>query len=118
MSDTHFELWNARYGYNTGNNAIYPPIGEGARRAQPQDAYGFLRETGHQGNHAGNVGGLGVLLHLGNDHYGAFGMGDTAENVAEAYGIQREAMDEFAFGPSGKSRGQCWRPWRSASPGQ
>ena len=24
-------------------------------------------------------------------------MGDTAENVAEAYGIQREAMDEFAF---------------------
>ena len=67
MSDTHFELWNARYGYNTGNNAIYDPIVEGARRAQPQDAYG------------------------------AFGMGDTAENVAEAYGIQREAMDEFAF---------------------
>ena len=67
MSDTHFELWNARYGYNTGNNAIYDPIVEGARRAQPQDTYG------------------------------AFGMGDTAENVAEAYGIQREAMDEFAF---------------------
>lgn len=67
MSDTHFELWNARYGYNTGNNAIYDPIVEGARRAQPQDTYGV------------------------------FGMGDTAENVAEAYGIQREAMDEFAF---------------------
>ena len=64
MSDTHFELWNARSGDNTG---IYDPIVEGARRAQPPDAYG------------------------------AFGMGDTAENVAEAYGIQREAMDEFAF---------------------
>lgn len=67
MSDTHFELWNARYGYGTGNNALYDPIVEGARRAQPQETYG------------------------------AFGMGDTAENVAEAYGIQREAMDEFAF---------------------
>ena len=67
MSDTHFELWNARYGYGTGNNAIYDPIVEGARRAQPQDAYG------------------------------AFGMGDTAENVAEKYGITRQAMDEFAF---------------------
>ncbi len=67
MSDTHFELWNARYGYNTGNNVIYDPIVEGARRAQPQDAYG------------------------------AFGMGDTAENVAEAYHIAREDMDEFAF---------------------
>lgn len=67
MSDTHFELWNARYGYGTGNNTIYDPIVEGARRAQPQDAYG------------------------------AFGMGDTAENVAEKYGITRQAMDEFAF---------------------
>lgn len=67
MSDTHFELWNARYGYATGNNAIYDPIIEGARRAQPQETYG------------------------------AFGMGDTAENVAEKYNISREAMDEFAF---------------------
>ena len=67
MSDTHFELWNARYGYATGNNAIYDPIIEGARRAQPQETYG------------------------------AFGMGDTAENVAEKYDISREAMDEFSF---------------------
>ncbi len=66
MSDTHFELWNARYGYGTGSNTIYDPIVEGARRAQPQE------------------------------DYGAFGMGDTAENVAEKYGITREAMDEFA----------------------
>ncbi len=67
MSATHFELWNARYGYGTGNGAVIDPIVEGARRAQPQD------------------------------QYGAFGMGDTAENVAEAYSISREAMDEFAF---------------------
>ena len=67
MSATHFELWNARYGYNTGNNTIYDPIVEGARRAQPQDMYG------------------------------AFGMGDTAENVAEKYDISREDMDAFAF---------------------
>ncbi|MCC8059510.1 MAG: thiolase family protein [Clostridiales bacterium] len=67
MSDTPFELWGARYGYGTGNNAIYDPIIEGARRAQPQDTYGV------------------------------FGMGDTAENVAEKYGISRQAMDEFAF---------------------
>ena len=66
MSDTNFEMWSSRYGYGTGNNAIYDPIIEGARRAQPQDAYG------------------------------AFGMGDTAENVAEAYGIDRQSMDEFA----------------------
>jgi len=67
MSDTHFEMWNARYGYGTGNNTVYDPIVEGARRAQPQDVYG------------------------------AFGMGDTAENVAEKYDITRQAMDEFAM---------------------
>lgn len=67
MSDTHFELWNARFGYGTGNNRLIDPIIEGALRAQPQD------------------------------QYGVFGMGDTAENVAEKYDISREAMDEFAF---------------------
>lgn len=67
MSGTHFELWNARYGYNTANGTFYDPIIEGALRAQPQKTYGV------------------------------FGMGDTAENVAETYGIRREAMDEFAF---------------------
>ena len=54
MSATHFELWNARYGYGTGNNVLVDPIVEGAKRAQPQETYGV------------------------------FGMGDTAENVAEA----------------------------------
>ena len=29
--------------------------------------------------------------------YGVFGMGDTAENVAEQFHISREDMDEFAF---------------------
>lgn len=67
MSDTHFELWSARYGFGTGNGAIYDPIVEGARNAQPQALYG------------------------------AFGMGDTAENVAERFGITRQAMDEFAL---------------------
>ena len=67
LSTTHFELWNARYGYGTGNNTLIDPIIEGARQAQPQATYG------------------------------AFGMGDTAENVAEQYGISREDMDEFAF---------------------
>lgn len=66
MSDTHFELWNARFGYGTGNNKIIDPIVEGALRAQPQD------------------------------QYGAFGMGDTAENVAQAYNVGREEMDRFA----------------------
>lgn len=67
LSTTHFELWNARYGYGTGNNALIDPIVEGARQAQPQATYG------------------------------AFGMGDTAENVAEQFSISREDMDEFAF---------------------
>lgn len=67
MSDTPFELWNARYGFGTGNGAVYDPIVEGARRAQPQE------------------------------QYGAFGMGDTAENVAERFGITREDMDAFAL---------------------
>ena len=67
MSATHFELWNARYGYGTGNNTIIDPIVEGAKRAQPQDKYGV------------------------------FGMGDTAENVAEQFHVSREDMDAFAF---------------------
>ena len=66
MSATHFELWNARYGYGTGNNVLVDPIVEGAKRAQPQETYGV------------------------------FGMGDTAENVAEQFHISREDMDEFA----------------------
>lgn len=37
MSATHFELWNARYGYGTGNNVLVDPIVEGAKRAQPQE---------------------------------------------------------------------------------
>jgi len=67
MSDTPFELWSARYGYGTGDGMIYDPIVEGARNAQPHDPYGV------------------------------FGMGDTAENVAEAYNISREDMDQFAL---------------------
>ena len=67
MSATHFELWNARYGDGTGNNVLVDPIVEGAKRAQPQETYGV------------------------------FGMGDTAENVAEQFHISREDMDEFAF---------------------
>ncbi|MBD9276235.1 MAG: bifunctional pyr operon transcriptional regulator/uracil phosphoribosyltransferase PyrR [Akkermansia muciniphila] len=67
MSATNFELWNARYGYGTGNNVLVDPIVEGAKRAQPQETYGV------------------------------FGMGDTAENVAEQFHISREDMDEFAF---------------------
>ncbi|MEG2679122.1 MAG: thiolase family protein, partial [Oscillospiraceae bacterium] len=66
LSGTHFELQQARFGYGTGNNRLIDPIIEGALRAQPQEQYGL------------------------------FGMGDTAENVAEAYHISREAMDEFA----------------------
>ncbi|NCB62119.1 MAG: thiolase family protein [Clostridia bacterium] len=66
MSATHFELWSARYGYGTGNNAIIDPIVEGAKRAQPQDKYGV------------------------------FGMGDTAENVAEQFHVSRGDMDAFA----------------------
>ncbi|MCQ2555300.1 MAG: thiolase family protein [Clostridia bacterium] len=73
LSKTHFELWNARYGYGTGNNVFYDPIIEGARRAQPQNMYG------------------------------AFGMGDTAENVADKYNITREEMDEFALASQNKA---------------
>ena len=64
MSATHFELWNARYGYGTGNNVLVDPIVEGAKRAQPQETYGV------------------------------FGMGDTAENVAEQFHISRATTME------------------------
>ena len=67
MSATHFELWNARYGYGTGNNVLVDPIVEGAKRAQPQETYGV------------------------------FGMGDTAENVAEQSHIPRADKDEIAL---------------------
>ena len=67
LSTTPFELWNARYGYGTGNGALIDPIVEGAKRAQPQETYGV------------------------------FGMGDTAENVAEQFHISRADMDAFAF---------------------
>lgn len=66
LSGTHFELQKARYGYGTGNNTLVDPIIEGALCAQPKEKYGV------------------------------FGMGDTAENLAEQYNIPRRDMDLFA----------------------
>lgn len=36
MSATHFELWNARYGYGTGNNVLVDPIVEGPSGPSPR----------------------------------------------------------------------------------
>lgn len=37
-----------------------------------------------------------MLMHTLTDHYAGCGMGVTAENLAERYGITRDAQDEFA----------------------
>jgi len=66
LSNAIFYLRNARYGIGVGSTELVDSITEGQFRSQPVDIYG------------------------------RFNMGDTAENVAEKYGISREDQDAFA----------------------
>lgn len=66
MSNAIFYIRNARYGLGVGTTELVDSITEGQMRSQP----------------------IGI--------YGKFNMGDTAENVAEKYGISREDQDAFA----------------------
>ena len=66
MSNAPFFTNNIRYGINAGNFTIYDSITESQVGAQPTDIFG------------------------------RFSMGETAETVAEQYGITREAQDRFA----------------------
>jgi acetyl-CoA C-acetyltransferase len=66
MSRAPFYLRNARYGYEAGNGELLDPNTESQPRSQPEEIYGRLT------------------------------MGLTAENLAEKYGISREAQDRFA----------------------
>ncbi|GHV33265.1 acetyl-CoA acetyltransferase [Synergistales bacterium] len=67
MSNAVFYLRGARYGLGNGNAVLVDSLTEGQVRSQPQDIYGV------------------------------FGMGVTAENVAERCDISRESQDLFAY---------------------
>ncbi len=67
LSNAPYYLRNARYGYNVGNAELVDSVTEGQLRSQPVEIYG------------------------------SFNMGQTAENVAEKYGISREEQDAFAL---------------------
>lgn len=67
MSTAPFYMRNARYGTGTGNTLLLDPNTESQSRSQPFEEYGNLT------------------------------MGYTAENLAEQYGISRQAQDEFAL---------------------
>ncbi|WP_455656572.1 thiolase family protein [Phascolarctobacterium sp.] len=67
MSNAQYYLRQARRGYTVGNGVLLDPNTESQPRSQPIDQYGTLT------------------------------MGLTAENIAEKYGISREAQDRFAY---------------------
>lgn len=67
MSNAPYYLRNARYGYGAGNGSLVDSNTESQPRSQPRETYGELT------------------------------MGMTAENLADKYGISREAQDEFAL---------------------
>ena len=67
LSMAPFYLRDARYGLGVGNNVLVDSVTEGQINSQPVQMYG------------------------------SFGMGLTAENVAERYHITREEQDAFAF---------------------
>jgi acetyl-CoA C-acetyltransferase len=67
MSTAPFYIRNARYGLGTGNTLLLDSVTEVQPNSQPQEIYG------------------------------TFGMGMTAENVAEQFGVSREAQDAFAM---------------------
>jgi acetyl-CoA C-acetyltransferase len=66
MSTAPFYVRNGRFGFGTGNTLLLDSVTEVQPNSQPQDMYG------------------------------SFGMGMTAENVAEQYNITREDQDHFA----------------------
>jgi acetyl-CoA C-acetyltransferase len=67
MSTAPFYVRNARYGFGTGNTLFLDSVTEVQPNSQPQEIYG------------------------------TFGMGMTAENVSEQFGVTREAQDRFAL---------------------
>lgn len=67
LSNAPFYLRNARYGFGVGNGVLVDSVTEGQINSQPVSMYG------------------------------SFGMGMTAENIAEKYGITRQDQDAFAF---------------------
>ena len=73
MSTAPFYVRNARFGVGTGNTQFLDSIVEAQFKAQPEELYG------------------------------RFNMGDTAENVAEKFGISREDQDAFALASQEKA---------------
>ena len=67
MSTAPFYVRGARFGFGTGNVEFLDSVTEAQPNSQPQEVYG------------------------------SFGMGMTAENVAEEFSISREDQDAFAF---------------------
>ena len=67
MTNAFFYLSNARWGVGTGNAQLKDSLTEAQCCSQPQDMYG------------------------------RFGMGITAENIAEKMGITREEQDQFSL---------------------
>ncbi|HQM30720.1 MAG TPA: acetyl-CoA C-acetyltransferase [Syntrophales bacterium] len=73
MSNSPYWMEGARWGYRLGNNQVYDAFVEGAKRCC-------------------------------NPHdYPNMNMGLTAENVAEKYGISREAQDDYALTSQGRA---------------
>lgn len=75
LSQAPFYLRNARFGYKAGDGVLVDSLTEAGPGGQPASMYG------------------------------TFGMGDTAENVAEQYNITREDQDRFAV----QSQERCQR---------
>lgn len=67
MSTAPYYIRGARFGYQAGNAELLDPNTESQPKSQPEEIYG------------------------------RFTMGVTAENLAEKYGISREAQDLFAY---------------------
>ncbi len=75
LSQAPFYLRNARFGYKAGDGVLVDSLTEAGIGGQPASIYG------------------------------RFGMGDTAENVAEQYNVTREDQDRFAV----QSQERCQR---------
>jgi acetyl-CoA C-acetyltransferase len=73
MSTAPYYLRKARFGYDSGNGEILDPNTESQPKSQPIEIYGRLT------------------------------MGQTAENLADQYGISRRQQDEFALESQNKA---------------
>lgn len=92
-------IWNGTAEILLGDSEIVVAGGNESMSRQP-----FLDFSRQAGTRLGNRTLVDGTMTLVTDAWGNYPMGVTAENVADRFGVSREAQDEFALGSQRKTQ--------------